>query len=63
MDWAHVIKRLVDEDYADRERIVLVMDNLNTHRLPRSTRRLSPPRRGVSLRGWRYTTLPNMGVG
>ena len=33
VDWAHVIKRLVDEDYADRERIVLVMDNLNTHRL------------------------------
>ena len=32
MDWAHVIKRLVDEDYADRER-VLVMDNLNTHKL------------------------------
>ena len=25
--------RLVDEDYADRERIVLVMDNLNTHKL------------------------------
>ena len=33
VDWAHVIKRLVDEDYADRDRIVLVMDNLNTHRL------------------------------
>ena len=33
VDWAHVIKRLVDEDYVDRERIVLVMDNLNTHRL------------------------------
>ena len=33
VDWAHVIKRLVDEDYADRERIVLVMDNLNTHKL------------------------------
>ena len=30
-DWAQVIKKLVDEDYADRERIVLVMDNLNTH--------------------------------
>ena len=27
VDWAHVIKRLVDEDYADRDRIVLVMDN------------------------------------
>ena len=22
VDWAHVVKRLVDEDYADRERIV-----------------------------------------
>lgn len=33
VNWAHVIKRLVDEDYADRERIVLVMDNLNTHKL------------------------------
>ena len=33
VDWAHVIKRLVDEDYADRGRIVLVMDNLNTHKL------------------------------
>ena len=33
VDWAHVIRRLVDEDYADRERIVVVMDNLNTHKL------------------------------
>ena len=33
VDWAHVIKRLVDEDCADRDRGVLVMDNLNTHRL------------------------------
>ena len=33
VDWAQVIKRLVDEDYADTERIVLVMDNLNTHKL------------------------------
>ena len=33
VDWAHVIQGLVNEDYPDRERIVLVMDNLNTHRL------------------------------
>ena len=32
VDWAHV-KKLVDEDYPDRDRIVLVMDNLNTHKL------------------------------
>ena len=31
-DWARVVQQLVDVDYADRERIVLVMDNLNTHR-------------------------------
>ena len=30
-DWARVVKKLVDEDYAHKDRIVLVMDNLNTH--------------------------------
>ena len=30
-DWAHQIKELVDERYPQTERIVLVMDNLNTH--------------------------------
>jgi hypothetical protein len=30
-DWADQIKRLVDEDFPDAEKIVLVMDNLNTH--------------------------------
>jgi hypothetical protein len=31
VDWAHQIKELVDECYPEAERIVLVMDNLNTH--------------------------------
>ena len=30
-DWARVVRKLVDEDYPGKERIVLVMDNLNTH--------------------------------
>jgi len=30
-DWAHRIKRLVDDDFPAAERIVLVLDNLNTH--------------------------------
>ena len=30
-DWAQVVKELVDVDYADKDRVVLVMDNLNTH--------------------------------
>ena len=31
VDWAHVIKDLVDVQYPDADRIVLVQDNLNTH--------------------------------
>ena len=31
-DWAHEIKYLMDVSYPDVERIILVMDNLNTHR-------------------------------
>jgi transposase len=31
VDWAHQIKGLVDQRYPEAERIVLVMDNLNTH--------------------------------
>ena len=46
VDWAHVIKKLVDEDYPDRDRIVLVMDNLLTS-CPRYTRHSSLLRRGV----------------
>ena len=30
-DWAHLIERLVDEWYPEADRIVLVLDNLNTH--------------------------------
>ncbi len=30
-DWAEVVRKLVDEDFPHKERIVLVMDNLNTH--------------------------------
>lgn len=32
VDWAQLIKELVDEHYPDKK-IVLVMDNLNTHKL------------------------------
>ena len=30
-DWAYFIKELVDEEYPDAEKIILVMDNLNIH--------------------------------
>ena len=31
IDWAHFIKEILDERYPDVEKVVLVMDNLNTH--------------------------------
>ena len=33
VDWAHEINRLLTRDYPDAEKVVLVMDNLNTHSL------------------------------
>ncbi|AMV24082.1 hypothetical protein VT84_06775 [Gemmata sp. SH-PL17] len=33
VDFAHVIRERVDEPYPTAEKVVLVMDNLNTHRL------------------------------
>lgn len=30
-EWAEGVRRLVEEDYAEAEKITLVMDNLNTH--------------------------------
>ena len=47
VDWAHVIKKLVDEDYPDRDRIVLVMDNLNAWQNQRN--------RDVIRVDWRFT--------
>ena len=32
IDFAHVIRELLDEHYPDAEKVVLVMDNLNTHK-------------------------------
>src|SRR5687767_7119624 len=31
IDWAHCVKELIDVHYPQAERIILVMDNLNTH--------------------------------
>lgn len=33
LDWAHQVQRLLEVDYPDADKVVLVMDNLNTHNL------------------------------
>jgi hypothetical protein len=63
-DWAHQIKELVDVRYPQAERIVLVMDNLNTHTpLTHCMRRSSRKRPSGSPRSWRSTTHPSTAPG
>lgn len=33
VDWAHEIKALLNEDYPEAEKVILVCDNLNTHKV------------------------------
>ncbi len=68
VDWASVVKALVDEQYAAAEVIVLVMDNLNIR--PGGTRAcgayMKPSRqqKPSALRtSWRFTTRPSMALG
>ena len=42
LDWAEEIKIMVDENYPDVERITLVMDNLNTHKVASLYKRFPP---------------------
>lgn len=41
-DWAEEIKYLVDVSYPDVEKIILIMDNLNTHKLASLYKAFSP---------------------
>ena len=47
-DWANQIKWLIDEIYPDVEKIVLVMDNLNTHKIS-SLYKFFPPEEAFRL--------------
>lgn len=42
LDWAEAMRQVVDEAFPDAERIVLVLDNLNTH-VPASLYKAFPP--------------------
>ena len=41
-DWAEEIKHITDVMYPDAEKIILVMDNLNTHKIASLYKRFSP---------------------
>ena len=48
VDWAHFIKEMLQERYADATRVILVMDNLNTHSIA-SLYTAFPPKEAKSL--------------
>ena len=57
VDYAHILKEIADQHFPDAEKIVLVQDNLNTHK-PASLYKAFPPEeaRRLALRfEWHYT--------
>jgi len=62
-DFAEVVRWLVEDVHADAEKVVLVMDNLNTHQAASLYERSRRNRRGGSSTAWRSITHPSMAVG
>lgn len=63
VDWAEDIRYLVDVSYPDRDKIILVMDNLSTHARS-SLYKTFPARKPTGLlKSWKSIALPNIGAG
>lgn len=63
VDWAEEIRYLVDVSYPDRDKIILVMDNLNTHALSSLYKTFPAPEARRIAKSWKSIALPNMGAG
>ncbi|MGH3968057.1 MAG: IS630 family transposase, partial [Mycobacterium sp.] len=50
IDWAHGVEHLLSVDYPDADKVVLVMDNLNTHSIA-SLYEAFPPEKAYALAG------------
>ena len=58
-DWAQFIRDLVDVHYPTAEKVVLVMDNLNTHKLSSFMKRSIRKKRTGYAISWNCTTRPS----
>ena len=47
-DWAHQVQHLLEQDYPDAEKVILVCDNLNTH-VPGALYETFPPEQARNL--------------
>lgn len=61
LDWAEEIRYLVDVMYPDAEKIILVMDNLNTHKPASLYKRFEPAEAGRILRKLEIHYTPKHG--
>ena len=63
IDWAHEVDRLLTGDYPDAEKVVLVMDNLNTHAIGSLYEAFDPAKALPWPSDSRSTTPPSTGPG
>jgi len=63
VDWALQIKELLDNHYPSASKVVLVMDNLNTHNGASLYERFHPMKPDVCWTDWKYIILPSMAAG
>lgn len=63
VDWARFVRLLLWTMYPDVAKVVLVMDNLNTHSIASLYEAFDPKRRGPWQLAWRFITRPNTVAG
>jgi DDE superfamily endonuclease len=63
IDWAQQIKHLLDGYYPDADKVILVCDNLNTHKIASLYEVFAPQRLEGSHDVWSYTTRQSTAVG
>ncbi|NIA07029.1 MAG: hypothetical protein GWP14_05245 [Actinobacteria bacterium] len=63
IDWAYEVKELLDKDYPDAERVILVCDNLNTHKVASFYEAFEPTEARRLVERLRYIIRPSMAVG
>lgn len=61
--WAEEARYLVDVSYPDCDRIILVMNNLNTHALSALYKTFPAREARMIAKKWRFITLSGMGAG
>lgn len=62
-DWAQEIQILLDVDYVDAEKVILICDNLNTHRIAALYVAFEPQGAKHLRDVWKYVMRPRIVLG